>query len=341
MAAATIHRRRDAERPRARSRAQTLSRSATAPSKTRRPGRSTSPASTGSSTSTTSRTRSRTTSTAPASQSCSRNPTARRPAPSWKRGRPNESSAATRSKTQAGVAAMTHEALISFAPQTSVERLNDPVRSQRTMYDSTTLRWLPRLDSIPLLVDHDYAREIGRVKQLLRLDTGDGYWWCASAELTERPSWLKRGTRASFEYRALRMDSFGNNIVRSAHHRYEYSMLVHVRKVSKPSHGFRCISATVRLQPARDCPIFARNPWQLASHFAAEVGRAGGHGPTDVAGPLRPWVTPRFHETPSEVVERRAGNCERCLRVGGRGREEGSEPGRSWADSNRRGAGTL
>ena len=38
---------------------------------------------------------------------------------------------------------MTYEALIAFAPITSLDRLNDPVRSQRTMYDGSGLRWLP------------------------------------------------------------------------------------------------------------------------------------------------------------------------------------------------------
>lgn len=48
----------------------------------------------------------------------------------------------------------------------------------------------------------------------MRLDA-DGPWVVAIAEVTERPSWLKRGTPASFEAICPRYCSFGNPILRS------------------------------------------------------------------------------------------------------------------------------
>jgi hypothetical protein len=64
-----------------------------------------------------------------------------------------------------------------------------------------------------LLVDHEERWEIGTVTRLMRLDA-DGPWIVALAEVTERPSWLKRGTPASFAFVCGQMSSFGDPILR-------------------------------------------------------------------------------------------------------------------------------
>ena len=68
---------------------------------------------------------------------------------------------------------------------------------------------------LPLVINHDLSREIGKVTQLMRLQDLDGWWLCAVAELENPPAWLKRGVPASFQYYPLQMDSFGNNICRA------------------------------------------------------------------------------------------------------------------------------
>ena len=110
---------------------------------------------------------------------------------------------------------MTHEGLIAFAPETSAERLNDERRNGRTLYDTSQIRMLPTKPT-PLLIDHDEGRPLGKVTQLLRLRDLDGWWLTAVAELEEVPSWLRRGTPASFAFHPLQMSSFGDNVVRSA-----------------------------------------------------------------------------------------------------------------------------
>ena len=106
---------------------------------------------------------------------------------------------------------MTYTTLIRFAPLTTLERLNDPlwVRPGRTMYDNHSLTFLPhRTSGVPLLVNHDPEREIGVVRELMRFEDTDGPWLVAVATVTDRPEWLKRGTRASFGCKLARYSSF-------------------------------------------------------------------------------------------------------------------------------------
>ena len=61
---------------------------------------------------------------------------------------------------------------------------------------------------MPLLVDHDPEQEIGRVHQLVEWNDLDGPWLVARANVTDPPGWLKRGTKASFGFKAPRCSSF-------------------------------------------------------------------------------------------------------------------------------------
>jgi hypothetical protein len=108
---------------------------------------------------------------------------------------------------------MTYETLIRIAPTADADRINDPARGDRRLYDRLTL--LPR--DIQLLANHDPRRVLGKVLRLTRIKEPDGYWIVASCELPGTPpEWMKRGTGASFAYIQTQMDSFGMNIVRDA-----------------------------------------------------------------------------------------------------------------------------
>ena len=65
-----------------------------------------------------------------------------------------------------------------------------------------------RQDLRPLVVDHNYDREIGRVHSLFQVDWMDGPWICARATLTAPPVWPKRGTGASFESISLQRNDW-------------------------------------------------------------------------------------------------------------------------------------
>ena len=95
---------------------------------------------------------------------------------------------------------MTYEINIKVAPVFTLERFNDPAwtRPGRLMYES--LQFMPGQTTAKLLVNHDAKREIGVVHHLWRWDWVDGPWVVAHATLTDPPSWLRRGIRASFGF---------------------------------------------------------------------------------------------------------------------------------------------
>jgi hypothetical protein len=113
---------------------------------------------------------------------------------------------------------VTYTSLIRFAPLATPERINSASwkRPGRTMYDFGALTFLPGKSSVPLFVNHDKARQIGVVTELMRLDDIDGPWLAALATITDRPCWLERGTRCSFAYASAGTshDFFGCQIVR-------------------------------------------------------------------------------------------------------------------------------
>jgi hypothetical protein len=112
---------------------------------------------------------------------------------------------------------VSHTALIRFARIYNSDLVAGPVRYSGTVYGRDGLRWLPKETDVPLVVDHDMGREIGRVMSLHALQWVDGRWWTAHVTVTDRPPWLKRGTGASFEYKALdKMDINGWSYVRNA-----------------------------------------------------------------------------------------------------------------------------
>jgi hypothetical protein len=100
---------------------------------------------------------------------------------------------------------MSHTALIKFAPIFTIERFDDPAwnRPGRLMYEARALRFLPGEESVPLVVDHEESSVVGTVHApMFKMDWIDGPWICARATVNTPPSWLERGTRASFDFRA-------------------------------------------------------------------------------------------------------------------------------------------
>lgn len=72
------------------------------------------------------------------------------------------------------------------------------------------LELIPGQTSAPLLVNHDYDREIGTVHRIFREDWTDGFWYFAVATIPEEPPcWLKRNCPVSFGVISLhRNDAF-------------------------------------------------------------------------------------------------------------------------------------
>ena len=99
---------------------------------------------------------------------------------------------------------VTYTCTLKIAPILTLERFNDPAWTRRrSLYEAGGLQFLPGKATVPLLVDHDEGREIGVVDNLWRWDWTDGPWVVAHATVAAPPSWLKRGTRASFGFAVL------------------------------------------------------------------------------------------------------------------------------------------
>jgi hypothetical protein len=73
------------------------------------------------------------------------------------------------------------------------------------------------LESVPLLIDHDEGRRIGTVESLDEFEDTDGRWITARWELyPDAPEWIRRGTGASWAYKAARRSSYVEGYVYGA-----------------------------------------------------------------------------------------------------------------------------
>jgi hypothetical protein len=132
---------------------------------------------------------------------------------------------------------MSHTALIRFAPQTCIERYNDPRwQRPRTVYDPGSLKMPPGRTSVPLIVNHDDDRVVGSVRAFSRMEDVGDPWTVAHATIDRCPSWLRKDdTKASFGYKVLfeNPDVFGCEVVRDAFVT-EVSLLSPDRKPKEP-----------------------------------------------------------------------------------------------------------
>ena len=87
-------------------------------------------------------------------------------------------------------------------------------RSCRTLFQTRNLTLMPR--GAPVLVGHDSEREVGVVDELVEWPDTDGLWLFARCTINAPPTWLRRGTKASFECLPLQEQRMGdwNRIMR-------------------------------------------------------------------------------------------------------------------------------
>lgn len=166
---------------------------------------------------------------------------------------------------------MTYEALVAFAPVFTFDRFGDErwARPGRTLYQRGAFRFLPRQDSIPLLIDHT-EREIGRVHRLDVLDWTDRPWHFGAATITDPPAWLKRGTRASFQFKSYDRRDF---VVRE--HRADVVHGAFVTEISVLSPGTEPAEPCAQVLSFRPAK---RSPAAVSSSGRAATGVAFGHG---------------------------------------------------------------
>ncbi len=182
---------------------------------------------------------------------------------------------------------MTETALIAFARCYDSDLVAGPVKHSGSLYARDGLRWLPAASDVPLVVDHDPSREIGRVTSISVIHGFGGRWWAALATVTKKPYWLKRGTGASFEFIALhRMELNGWDFVRSA--------IVREVTVTSPSHEPRDPGAKVltigpsREKPAAEGVMFHERPGTIIRRNVGQVLAVGGRAVRTIQGdPVR------------------------------------------------------
>lgn len=152
------------------------------------------------------------------------------------------------------------------------------------MYDHNSLTFLPHRTNVPLLINHDAERPIGVVRELMRFEDTDGPWLVAVATVTDRPEWLKRGTRASFGCKLARYSSFERHDVMRKGYVTEVSVLTVGHEPLEP--GARVLTLRENANPIlpEPTPTSAGVPPPVASagavpgvFYGGGLG-AGGHG---------------------------------------------------------------
>lgn len=158
---------------------------------------------------------------------------------------------------------------------TSLERLNDPRREGRISYDSNALSFLPTRPTVPLLIDYSPERVIGEVSQLFRHKDTDGFWYVAVARVAEQPSWLGRGTAASFAYYPVQTDSFGHNILRCGY----------MKEVSVLSPGVEPYESGARVEFVKSVEEPKPKPPKVQSPSVPLAQRSRAAGDAEIAEP--------------------------------------------------------
>ena len=111
-----------------------------------------------------------------------------------------------------------HTARIRVAPIQTLERRNDPhgTRPGRRLYQPGALFFLPTRTTVSLFIDHDDDREIGYVREIVRMEESTGPWLVGRAVVTDPTAWLRRGTAASLGSKILHRSSCYDDLVHSA-----------------------------------------------------------------------------------------------------------------------------
>jgi len=102
---------------------------------------------------------------------------------------------------------MSHKAFIAFARAYDSDWLDRQPFGSGQVFMRHGVRWLPSKTSVPLVCDHDMNRMVGEVTDIHVWPwvdgSGSGRWLVAECTVTDPPSWLRRGTGASWCYRKL------------------------------------------------------------------------------------------------------------------------------------------
>lgn len=96
-------------------------------------------------------------------------------------------------------------AILRFAPVWTSKALDEPRLVRELMVDRQALHPVRLSEPIPVVVDHDMDRQVGTVRELaVRDEVMSGSpvylapWWFAHVEISDPPSWLKRGGAVSW-----------------------------------------------------------------------------------------------------------------------------------------------
>ena len=104
---------------------------------------------------------------------------------------------------------MSFSGVVKIAPilTESVLRNHSSQRAGKTFYQRGALTLKA---GAPLVIDHDMGRPVGVVNELVEFVETDGPWLCARCTITDPPSWLRRGTKASFAFYELQQQAVGD-----------------------------------------------------------------------------------------------------------------------------------
>jgi hypothetical protein len=201
---------------------------------------------------------------------------------------------------------MSTTALIKFAPVVTLKRVeHDPTWQDpdRTLYWSGSLELHPGYREIPVIVDHDFERQVGTVDSLVEMPFADGPWVCAFATITDPPAWLEQRTKASFARLNYESTWVG---------RCERVARAHVTEISVLSPG------TLPAEPLAEVTSLRRTQPQPAPAAASSVApaTAGNWGPGAVVRNLPDGSQEISYRGVAPLVRRP--NVGQVLAVGGR-----------------------
>lgn len=94
---------------------------------------------------------------------------------------------------------MTYDVAIAFARLYAPDVAAGPVRGGGTLYRD--LRFLPDVADVPILLNHDSDREVGRIHSLMPMDWTSGRWLVGLGEVDEAAlAYVRRDAPASFSW---------------------------------------------------------------------------------------------------------------------------------------------